>query len=58
MAITVTRKTVVRVGAYLQASWRRPQCYSSAMMAGRASPDKRKDIAQDPANESSDTERG
>jgi hypothetical protein len=58
MAITVTRKTAVRVDAYPEAARRRPQCHSSAMTAGRASPDKRKDITQDPAGESSDTERG
>lgn len=57
-AITGTGKTAMRVGAYTEAGRLRSQCDSSASTVERASPDKRKDIAQDPADDSSDTERG
>jgi hypothetical protein len=57
-AITVTRKTAMRVGAYPEAGRLRSQCDSSARAVERLSPDKRKNIAQDPAGDSSDTERG
>ena len=54
----VTRKTAVQDGAYPEVGRLRSQCDSSATTVERASPDNRKGIAQDPADESSDTERG
>lgn len=57
-AITVTRKTTKRVGEYPKAGRLRSRSDSSATTVERVSPGKRKDIAQDPADESSDTERG
>lgn len=56
--ITLTRKSAARAGAYPEVGQLRSRCDSSATTAERASPDKRKDIARDPADESSDTERG
>ena len=54
----LTGKAAARVGAYADVGRLRSQCDSSATTAEGASPDKRIDIAQDPADESSHTERG
>jgi hypothetical protein len=56
--IPLTGKAAARVGAYPDVGRLRSQCDSSATTAEGASPDKRIDIAQDPADESSHTERG
>jgi hypothetical protein len=55
--IMLTRKTAVRVGTYPDVGRLRSRRDSAGTMTERASPDNRKGIAQDPADESSDTER-
>jgi hypothetical protein len=55
--IKLTSETAARVGTYPEVGRPRSRGDSAATMTERASPDKRKGIAQNPADESSDTER-
>jgi hypothetical protein len=56
--IPLTGKAAVRVDAYEDVGRLRSQCDLSATTVEGASTDKRIDIAQDPADQSSNTERG